>query len=335
MAVYKTTYADPMNKRHTGYIIDGKTYKDKEGTQRIEPGSIVETADGSYVLTQNGGVKAPNFKKQAENIATQITGMKENNAKSQEAIYKARVADVNNEKRKAENEYTRQAEQQYIKKMESRKNINQLLKAQGINGGMSESMLLANQLAHEQAVNELYDRKADKIGDLDSKLLELRYEKDYNIATQNDELDKLYLQHYNELLENEIENFWNDRKLNSENFRLQKEFENEENKLAWEKEVQAMENQQFYDELNFNKEKFTKEQELDERALNHKISNDNRNYSLSAYRAYNKDDEEYERSLESAKTLASMGDYSGYAELFDWTDTQKANVEAEYRKKKK
>ena len=40
----------------TGYIIDGKTYVDEEGTQRVSVGSIVMTNDGDYILTDQGGM---------------------------------------------------------------------------------------------------------------------------------------------------------------------------------------------------------------------------------------------------------------------------------------
>jgi hypothetical protein len=39
----------------TGYIIDGHTYVDPEGTQRVPIGSIVMTGSGDYILTDQGG----------------------------------------------------------------------------------------------------------------------------------------------------------------------------------------------------------------------------------------------------------------------------------------
>ena len=51
-----TTYIDPTGKRKTGYIIDGLTYTDELGTNRVPVGSLVQTGGGVYHLTNNGGV---------------------------------------------------------------------------------------------------------------------------------------------------------------------------------------------------------------------------------------------------------------------------------------
>ena len=56
----KTTYTDPSGKSQTGYLINGTTYKDPYGSQRIDVGSIVDTAGGRYQLTKNGSVKLEN-----------------------------------------------------------------------------------------------------------------------------------------------------------------------------------------------------------------------------------------------------------------------------------
>ena len=50
----QTTYYDPTGKQQTGYIIGGTTYKDAGGTQRIDQGSVVQTARGYYKLGANG-----------------------------------------------------------------------------------------------------------------------------------------------------------------------------------------------------------------------------------------------------------------------------------------
>jgi len=54
---YTTHYIDAQGQLQTGYIIDGKTYKDKQKETRIEIGSIVETKSGVYKLTSNGSTK--------------------------------------------------------------------------------------------------------------------------------------------------------------------------------------------------------------------------------------------------------------------------------------
>lgn len=53
----ETTYIDSEGKEQKGYFVDGKTYKDQNATQRVDVGSIVDTAGGVYRLTDSGGVK--------------------------------------------------------------------------------------------------------------------------------------------------------------------------------------------------------------------------------------------------------------------------------------
>lgn len=57
--VTKVSYRTRDGKNETGYIINGKTYKDSAGKTRIDVGSTVDTAGGTYTLTANGSVKTP------------------------------------------------------------------------------------------------------------------------------------------------------------------------------------------------------------------------------------------------------------------------------------
>lgn len=50
----KTSYVAPDNTTQTGYIINGVTYKDEAGKERIDAGSIVTAGGKKYLLTQNG-----------------------------------------------------------------------------------------------------------------------------------------------------------------------------------------------------------------------------------------------------------------------------------------
>lgn len=55
-----TSYKDSTGASQTGYIIDGKTYKDQQGTQRIDDGSIVTVGGTSYKMTNGAGVPVVN-----------------------------------------------------------------------------------------------------------------------------------------------------------------------------------------------------------------------------------------------------------------------------------
>lgn len=56
----QTVYIDPEGRRQTGYIIDGLTYTDPQGTNRVPVGSMVQTGGGVYQLTNQGGVRIGN-----------------------------------------------------------------------------------------------------------------------------------------------------------------------------------------------------------------------------------------------------------------------------------
>lgn len=59
MAGTHVIYQTPTGKSASGYIIGGKTYKDPEGKERIDIGSTVPTAGGTYTYTAAGSVKTP------------------------------------------------------------------------------------------------------------------------------------------------------------------------------------------------------------------------------------------------------------------------------------
>lgn len=54
-------YWDKNGNRQIGYMINGQTYVDQAGTQRIGEGSRVQTGNGLYEMTANGGVKIPGY----------------------------------------------------------------------------------------------------------------------------------------------------------------------------------------------------------------------------------------------------------------------------------
>ena len=361
---YQTNYFDPMGTAKKGYIINGKTYKDADGKERVEKGSVVETADGYYTLTGSGGVKSDLNQTAMENTKNQIESMKNESRQQNELLYNAKKSMLDNQKREIRNYYNKQAKEEYLRSMEAQKNINQILKAQGISGGMSESRLLQNQLAHENAVNELKEKRDDSIMDIDAQLLALRNETDYNIASQNTEYDKLYLDYTDKNLDRISAELQNERRINADNYNNLLNYERdvfesdrdynwtvEESNRDYNRRVEEFEaellqrqleeqnkNTRFYDELAQEQAQYEKSYLLDERKLNHDIANDNRNYSLnvqksnrSAAMQYN--NEQYERDLEEAEILAEYGNLSGYANLYGWDDSTIKQAEAFFKKK--
>ena len=60
-----TSYVDALGNLQTGYIIDGKTYKDQVGTMPVEPGSMVSAGGQQWVKGEDGeGQSAADYLKE-------------------------------------------------------------------------------------------------------------------------------------------------------------------------------------------------------------------------------------------------------------------------------
>ncbi len=56
MALPTTVWWDKNGSQHTGYIKDGKTFVDENAQARVPVGATVQTAGGTFKMTDNGGV---------------------------------------------------------------------------------------------------------------------------------------------------------------------------------------------------------------------------------------------------------------------------------------
>lgn len=56
MALPTTVWWDKSGAQHTGYIKDGKTFVDENAQARVPVGATVQTAGGTFKMTDNGGV---------------------------------------------------------------------------------------------------------------------------------------------------------------------------------------------------------------------------------------------------------------------------------------
>lgn len=56
MALPTTVWWDKNGAQHTGYIKDGKTFVDENAQARVPVGATVQTAGGTFKMTDNGGV---------------------------------------------------------------------------------------------------------------------------------------------------------------------------------------------------------------------------------------------------------------------------------------
>ncbi len=200
----QTIYQNPQGKNEVGYIIDGKTYKDQAGTQRIDIGSVVPTQGGTYLFTGAGGVKTPgsiaqdiksgyaagqehlgnafNAQKNAINLATQN---KTQNINRQREQANQRYADAN---RGAYQAYV-QASNPYGVAEEQRARL-------GLsNSGYAESskMQLAN--TYQQALAQNARDKNEYLNELDNALREAQYQGDIELANAIAQYENLVYKH--------------------------------------------------------------------------------------------------------------------------------------------
>ncbi len=340
----KVKYFDPSGTPREGYIIDNKTYKDPEGNERVELGSVVETAGGTYTLTKNGGVKTNFLDENYNRAEQQINSAKREAAAAIEKKYQSQAYNIENYKKNIKKDYNEAISKNNQKKEVSEKKLNQLLKAQGISGGASESSIIANSIFFEENNNELMRELNKTISDYDMMLLNLADEMDYEIMKSNSEYDSMYADLLSERANAQNDALMGEISLYSQNYRFNEEQQREafENQRAYERAV-------FEDERDYNRRVFENDRQYafdyetdkrdyeravyeDERDYQRGVYEDNRSYNLSASKAYSspKTDDDYQKKLKNAEVLAKVGDYSGYAELFGWTDEQKEKAEREY-----
>ncbi len=333
----RVKYFDPLGKAHEGYIINNKTYKDPEGKERVELGSVVETAGGTYTLTKNGGVKTNFLEENYDEAEEQLNSAKRAAKLALEKKYKTQAYDIENYKKNAKKDYADAISRNNQKKEASEKKLNQLLKAQGISGGASESSIIANSILYEENNNELMRDLNKTISDYDMMLLKLADEMEYEIMKSNSEYDSLYAQLLSERANAQNDNLSNEIDLYAQNYRFNTE-----------QESKALENQRNYeravyeDERDYNRGVYEDERDYnrgiyeDERDYNRGVYENNRSYNLSASKAASSsssskdDDKEYSRQLKNSEVLSSFGDYSGYAKLFGWTFDQQTKAQKEY-----
>ncbi|MBQ8263980.1 MAG: hypothetical protein IJY96_04290 [Oscillospiraceae bacterium] len=183
----KTTYTDATGATQTGYIIGGKTYKDEEGTQRIDNGSIVDAGGQKWVMTDNGGISYEEYMANKvpeqnpvdyssiddagilnEMMNTTKTAYEQallNNDQQAAAQLQQNMNDIARRINELNAGYQEANKQLYRDYMMSRKNMPQLLAAQGITGGLSESTLLGLETGYQ---NNLVTNERERLAGVQS-----------------------------------------------------------------------------------------------------------------------------------------------------------------------
>lgn len=182
----KITYQDPGGNAVVGYLINGKTYKDPSGTQRIDAGSVVVTPDAKqWLMTDGGGIEiakaASNpYKQYMDELtaSTQLGGVLGYQLKQQQLANDqataASVSRLNAQKPLVIAERDAAAQNAYIQNMQNLRRMPQMQKAMGITGGLSESALLASQANYENKQANIYRDAQNQLNSIDMAIADAK-----------------------------------------------------------------------------------------------------------------------------------------------------------------
>lgn len=271
----QTTVEDAYGNKSIAYIgQDGLTYQNPVTGERIPVGSIVNTANGKYVMTANGGVPITDaeIEQQRINLISQQrkqAAIDAINAATDAGVlaYQQMLPGINSQ-------YDTAAKQLYTNFMQENQAMPEQLAKMGLSGqGISESTAasLANSYQGNLSASELARRAA--IQDVNNQVANLRAEAEAQKAqTAYD--------------------------LSGEQFRA----------WQWAKEMQNQ-LQQFQQQQEWNKYTWEKE------------------FGMA------QNDADYQRQLAAAEMLAQYGDFSGYKAM-GFNDAQIAGMKAEWQRQR-
>ncbi len=161
-------------------------YKDgKLDSDNIPDGTIVHTAGGDFVYYKD--------KTDTDAMTSVLMGLYSGNnsaydqaQKAQEAANRAAVDravnDLEAQKTDTNNSYSDLFRQLYINKMNSQKNLDQKLAAQGITGGAAETNRLGLDTSYSEALRQGEQERIGTIGDLDRAIVDTRLTGDITTA---------------------------------------------------------------------------------------------------------------------------------------------------------
>lgn len=197
-------YQTPTGESATGYIIDEKTFKDPYGEERIEIGSVVPTAGGTYLYTGEGGVKTPGSmvgdvqKAYAAQGAELRSGY---DAKTQaiDLATQRRGAEIERQKQAANQRYAdanRRAYGAYVSASNPYGALGEQTAKLGLaNSGYAESskMQLAN--TYQQALSANERQKNEYLNELEAAYIDAKYQGDIEKANALAEYHNLVYKH--------------------------------------------------------------------------------------------------------------------------------------------
>ena len=197
-------YQTPDGGSKQGYIIDGKTYEDVYGTKRIEQGSTVPTAGGTYTLTSSGGVKTPgSIADDLERAyGTQAQYIKNASVQKQKAINTAtseNLAKIDDQRKNVEDRYgeaNRNAYTAYVNASNPYGAAAEGLAKVGLsNSGYAETSKMKIANAYQNALSDNARDRNLYMQELDSAYREAKNNGDIELANAIAEYEMLVYKH--------------------------------------------------------------------------------------------------------------------------------------------
>lgn len=200
----QTTYQTPQGKTETGYIIDGRTYKDPNGKQRVDYGSVVDTANGKYIYTPLGGVKTPDNITQGirQSYDTQGVHLKNAHNANRSAIQRAtdrQINNLNSQKQDANRRYedaNRAAYGAYVGASNPYGAAEEQRARLGLsNSGFAESSKVNLANTYQNALADNARSKTEYINELERAKINAQYEGDIQLAKALADYENLVYRH--------------------------------------------------------------------------------------------------------------------------------------------
>ena len=191
-------YLDPQGNYVQGYSINGKTFKDAAGTQRIDEGSIVPNAAGTQAwILQNGvGVPVANYQ---PGPSAAITNAYNRSVQAANQRLEANIAMIEANRPKINDAYNQLARQNYQGYMQSQEALANQLASQGLyNSGYSDTAKIAQNVGYRSAQSETERARLQALADLETEISVARLNGSANLA----ELEAEYA-----ILQNEQANY--------------------------------------------------------------------------------------------------------------------------------
>ncbi len=191
-------YLDPQGNYVQGYSINGKTYKDAAGTQRIEEGSIVPNQAGTQAwILQNGvGVPIANYQ---PGPSAAITNAYNRSVQAANKRLEANIAQIEANRPKINDAYDQLARQNYQGYMQSQEALANQLASQGLyNSGYSDTAKVAQNVGYRSVQSETERARLQALADLETEINVARLNGSANLA----ELEAEYA-----ILQNEQANY--------------------------------------------------------------------------------------------------------------------------------